>query len=112
MYVCVYIYVYVYIYMYIYTYKIHTHTHKHTQTGLGFCIAGGLQKLEHLTVAARQAAVKAARSEAGKVSNEVSNRVAQALDLLLSSGEGDGGCVCNIYLYIQHSYNIYIHVCI
>ena len=80
--------------------------------GLGYSIAGGLQKLEHLTVAARQAAVKAARSEAGTASSEACKRAAQALEILLPNGEGDGVCVCNIYLYIQHSYNIYIHVCI
>ena len=80
--------------------------------GLGYSIAGGLQKLEHLTAAGRQAAVKAARSEACKVSSEASKRAAQALEILLPNGEGDGVCVCNIYLYTQHSYNIYIHVCI
>jgi hypothetical protein len=62
--------------------------------GLGFCLAGGLQKLEHLTVVVRNDAVKAARSEAGKASSKASQRAAKALQILLSSGEGDGLGFC------------------
>jgi hypothetical protein len=91
-----YIYMYMYIYMYIYTYKIHTHTHKHTHTGLGFCIAGGLQKLEHLTAAERQAVVAKARSAAGKLGagGKACERAARALGILDAAGNGDVFAYC------------------
>ena len=89
-----YIYMYMYIYIYIYTYKIHTHTHKHTQTGLGFCIAGGFQKLEHLTAAGRQAAVKEARDNASKAGNAACELCAKALGILDGAGNGDVLAFC------------------
>ena len=89
-----YIYMYMYIYMYIYTYKIHTHTHKHTHTGLGFCIAGGLQKLETLTVAARNEAVRAARSAAAKAGNAACELAAKMLGILDAAGNGDVLAFC------------------
>ncbi len=57
--------------------------------GLGYAIAGGLNVLEPLCVAQRQAAVKAARSEANKACHQVCRAAAQALGLFKENGEAD-----------------------
>jgi hypothetical protein len=62
--------------------------------GLGCAIAGGLNVLEPLCVAQRLAVVAKARSEAGKLggaaSSEVCQRAAEAFEIILVSGKGDG----------------------
>jgi len=62
--------------------------------GLGYAIAGGLKVLEPLSVAQRQEAVREARRKASKaggaVSCKVCERAAEALEIILASGKGDG----------------------
>ncbi len=62
--------------------------------GLGYAIAGGWKVLEPLAVAERLAAVAAARLKASKAggaaSCKVCARTAEALEVILASGKGDG----------------------
>jgi hypothetical protein len=71
---------------------------------LGFCIAGALESLEHLSVATRNEAVKAARSEAGKALSKVSQRAAEVLEIFLPIGQGDGlgFCIAGALKSLEH----------
>jgi uncharacterized protein YbjQ (UPF0145 family) len=61
--------------------------------GLGCAIAGELQKLEELTVAARNEAVQAARSAAGALGAVANDAIATALEVFRADGGPDGlGC--------------------
>ena len=62
--------------------------------GLGCAIAGGLHKLEALTVAARKEAVRAARSAAGKAGNAACELCARVLGILDGAGNGDVLAFC------------------